>query len=471
VLDAAPRERSAAGADASAADRHELSRSCTKLRGVKTVATTHSHATASGTSESQLVVVEGPDMGRAMRIGDAEKTVGTASDCDLVLTDERVSSRHFAIRRAGGGCRVRDLGSTNGTLYEGSRVSDADVPPGATLKVGHTFVRVEPVARPLDVVASQSRRFGELVAESLAMREVFAVLELAARSDVTVLLEGETGVGKELAARAIHAESERRRGPFVAIDCSALPENLVESELFGHVKGAFTGATSARKGAFARAAGGTLFLDELATVPLAVQARLLRAIEERRVRPVGADEEIAVDVRIVGGSREGLAARSAEGVFRPDLFYRLSVLHVTIPPLRKRREDIAPIASEILRVRGFEDAAVAGPSLDRLFAHDWPGNVRELRNALDRAIALRPDARSFSELAIALGSSERASELAIRTDLPFADAKKAVLDVFEKVYLRDLLARAEGNVSEAARIAGVDRKHFRTLAKRHGLVE
>jgi DNA-binding NtrC family response regulator len=420
--------------------------------------------------ETQLVVVEGPDMGRAIRIGDGEKIVGTASECDLVLTDDRVSSRHFAIRLAGSGCRVRDLGSTNGTLYEGSRVSEADVPIAATLKVGHTFVRVQPVARSLDVVASQSRRFGELVAESLAMREVFAVLELAARSDVTVLLEGETGVGKELAARAIHAESERRRGPFVAIDCSALPENLVESELFGHVKGAFTGATSARKGAFARAASGTLFLDELATVPLSVQARLLRAIEERRVRPVGADEEIAVDVRIVGGSRDGLAARSAEGVFRPDLYYRLSVLHVTIPPLRKRREDIGPIASEILRVRGFEDASV-GPGLERLFAYDWPGNVRELRNAIDRAIALRPSARSFAELSIAVGATESASELAIRTDLPFADAKKAVLDVFEKAYLRDLLARAEGNVSEAARIAGIDRKHFRTLAKRHGLVE
>jgi DNA-binding NtrC family response regulator len=409
-------------------------------------------------------------MGRAIRIGDAEKIVGTASECDLVLTDDRVSARHFAIRLESSGCRVRDLRSTNGTLYEGSRVSEADVPIAATLKVGHTFVRVQPIARALDVVASQSRRFGELVAESLAMREVFAVLELAARSEVTVLLEGETGVGKELAARAIHSESERRRGPFIAIDCSALPENLVESELFGHVKGAFTGATSARKGAFARAAGGTLFLDELATVPLSVQARLLRAIEERRVRPVGADDEIAVDVRIVGGTRDGLAARSAEGTFRPDLFYRLSVLHVTIPPLRKRREDIGPIASEILRVRGFEDASV-GPGLDRLFAYDWPGNVRELRNAIDRAIALRPDARSFADLAIAVGSAESTSELAIRTDVPFADAKKAVLDVFEKAYLRDLLARTGGNVSEAARIAGIDRKHFRTLAKRHGLVD
>jgi DNA-binding NtrC family response regulator len=440
---------------------------------VKTVASTHSHELGPkrGSFECQLVVVEGRDMGRAIRVDASEQIVGTDLACDLVLTDERVSARHFAIKVAGAGCRVRDLGSTNGTLYEGSRVTEADVPLASTLKVGHTFVRVQPRAQELEVIASQSRRFGELVAESLAMREVFAVLELAARSEVTVLLEGETGVGKELAARALHAESDRRRGPFVAIDCSALPENLIESELFGHVKGAFTGATSTRKGAFARAAGGTLFLDELGTVPLAVQARLLRAIEERKVRPVGADDELAVDARIVGGSREGLAARAAEGVFRPDLYYRLSVLRVEIPPLRKRREDIAPIAAEILRLRGFEDVSVDGASLERLFSHDWPGNVRELRNAIDRAIALRPQARAFADLAIGPGTSGPRSELAIRTDLPFTEAKQALLSVFEKAYLRDAIARAEGNLSEAARRAGIDRKHFRTLAKRHGLVD
>ena len=187
---------------------------------------------------------------------------------------------------------------------------------------------------------SQARRLGELVGESLAVREVFAVLELAAAGDVTVLLEGETGTGKELAARALHDLSPRRRGPFVAVDCGALPEGVLESELFGHVRGAFTGSAQARAGLFARAHGGTLFLDELDGVPLATQARLLRAIEERAVRPVGSDEARAVDVRLVAAAQSHLEQRVADGSFRADLFYRISVLTVALPPLRARREDI-----------------------------------------------------------------------------------------------------------------------------------
>jgi DNA-binding NtrC family response regulator len=439
----------------------------------ETVATIHSEtlADADRPPRCQVVVVDGPDAGRAAEIprDGAPVVVGSGAPCALVLNDDRVSHRHMEVRRDGGRYLVRDLDSTNGTLFEGSLLGEARVGVGATFKLGRSFVRIQPEPQPLEVAPSQARRFGELLGESLAMREVFAVLELAAASEVTVLLEGETGTGKELAARAIHDASARRRRPFVAIDCGALPENLLESELFGHVRGAFTGAAQTRQGAFARADGGTVFLDELGAVPANVQARLLRVIEERKVRPVGADEERPVDVRVVAASLMDLSARVADGTFRPDLFYRLSVVRVSLPPLRARREDIGPIVSELLRRRGVEPGKIAGGNLDRLMAHGWPGNVRELRNVIDRAVALSPGARSFSDLRLSVAPSALEDPLAIRADLPYAEAKQALLAAFELRYLRDVLARCEGNLSAASRESGIDRKHLRALLVRNGL--
>ncbi len=411
-------------------------------------------------------------MGRAIDLAAEPRVVGTDPGCELVLHDEHVSRRHATFRAEGGRWVVADLGSHNGTLYQGSRISEASVPAGATLKLGTTFVRVQPKPQHVDLPPSQARRFGELVAESLVMREVFAVLELAAQSTVTVLVEGETGVGKELVARSLHAMGPRRRGPFVAVDCGALPASLVESELFGHVRGAFTGAASARTGAFTRADGGTLYLDELDGVPLDVQARLLRAIEERRVRPVGSDAEHPVDLRLVASSRRDLRELVAEGAFRPDLYYRLSVVRIALPPLRERREDIAPVVGHLLRARGLNDPGpLEGPNLERLFVHDWPGNVRELRNVLDRALALSPGARTFADLRVSTATAVESSEpLAVRTDLPFSDAKRQLVDAFERRYLRDVFERCDGNVSAAAREAGLDRKHLRQLLVRHGIL-
>jgi DNA-binding NtrC family response regulator len=424
-----------------------------------------------GRLHCQLVVVDGPDRGRACRLGAAEVTVGTAAGCDLVLSDDRVSARHVAVRAVESRFAVRDLGSTNGTWYEGSRLTEVTLPAGSTLLAGKTALRVEPEAMPLDLPPSQARRFGELVGESLAMREVFAVLERVAASDATLLVEGETGTGKELVARAIHDASPRRRGPFVAVDCGALPEGLLESELFGHVRGAFTGAAAERAGMIVRADGGTLFLDELGRISPTVQARLLRVLEERLVRPLGGDHERAVDVRLVAASRDDLDAEVAAGRFRPDLLYRLAVVRVALPPLRTRREDISLLARELLRRRGLPDEAPSGPGLDRLIAHGWPGNVRELRNVLDRALALAPGARRFTDLVIRIDPSPLAGEgLALRSDLPYADAKAAVLHDFERRYLADLLARTQNNLSAASRESGVDRKHLRALARRHGLL-
>ena len=442
------------------------------------VATVHSEALpgASKARSCQLLVVDGPDVGRAASLGsgaagsDQEVRVGSGEHCELVLSDERVSRLHLGVRESGGRFLVRDLGSKNGTLYEGSLVTEVRVGPGATFKVGRSFLRIQPRPQPLEVSPSQARRFGDLVAESLAMREIFAVLELAAGSDVTVLLEGQTGTGKELAARAIHERSARRGGPFVAIDCGALPETLLESELFGHLRGAFTGAAQTRAGAFQRAHGGTIFLDELGSIPQAVQARLLRVLEERVVRPVGADQEKRVDVRVLAASPIDLTIRVAEGGFRPDLFYRLSVVRVVLPPLRARREDLPALVTEMMRRRGLLAGKIAGPNLDRLTAHTWPGNLRELRNVLDRAIALSPGAQSFADLRVQLVPQAADEALTVRTDLPFAEAKAAVLQTFERSFLRDVLQRCEGNISAAARESGLDRKHLRTLLRKHGLV-
>jgi DNA-binding NtrC family response regulator len=450
------------------------------LRAVSTVATLYGEPLAGdGLRRTELAVVAGLDEGRAVALREGrDHRVGTAADCDLVLTDERVSAHHLRVRPDGDGFEVEDEGSTNGTHYQGSRIGKARLPAGAVLKVGRTVLRVQPLAEALDLPPSRARRFGELVGESLAMRQVFAVLELAARSDVTVLVEGETGTGKELAARALHEGGARRRGPFVAVDCGALPESLVDSELFGHVRGAFTGASSDRTGAFARARGGTLFLDEIDGVPAAVQARLLRALEERAIRPVGADRELPVDLRLVVASQASLPARVADGSFRADLFYRIAVLHLRLPPLRERREDIAPLVTELLRRRGLsarpdhQHHSIAGPALERLCAHDWPGNVRELRNVIDRAIALSPGAERFEDLRpLRISAREPESQpLAVRTDLPFADAKAAVIEELERRYLAELWAKSDGNLSAAARQAGLDRKHLRTLLRRHGLV-
>ncbi len=418
-------------------------------------------------------MIDGPDRGLRRRLGREPVVVGSDPTCGMVLADPRVSAQHLRVADDDhGGHVVVDLGSRNGTYFEGSRITEASLPIGAALKLGRTVLRLTPVASAVEVDASTATRFGELVGPSLAMREVFALLELAARSDTTVLLQGETGTGKELAARALHAASARRRGPFVAVDCGALPETLIDSELFGHSRGAFTGANAARGGLLARADGGTLLLDELDSVPLATQARLLRALEERAVRAVGADHARAIDVRIVAACHGPLDRRVAEGTFRADLFYRLAVLTIVLPPLRARREDLPALIGELLARRGLPATPIAGPGLDALAAHAWPGNVRELRNVVERALTLAPDARSFADLRFpSLGDGLPAdAPMPVRADLPFGEAKQAVVQAFERAYLRDVFRRADGNLSAAARLAQVDRKHLRMLLRRHHVI-
>jgi transcriptional regulator with PAS, ATPase and Fis domain len=359
-----------------------------------------------------------------------------------------------------------DSGSTNGTFVNGVRVFAAALDAGSTVRLGGTTLRVEVGDDPLFVPLSSRDRFGGLLGGSLEMRRVYAILERVASTDTTVLIQGETGTGKELAARAIHQGSRRAGGPFVAIDCGAIAETLIESELFGHVRGAFSGAIGDRKGLFEQARGGTLFLDEVGELSLLLQPKLLRALEAREVRPVGGDAPRPIDVRVVAATNRPLAQSVNEGTFREDLFYRLAVVELTLPPLRARREDVPMLANHF--VEGFAGAAHTG--LDRLvpalLARSWPGNVRELRNFIERYVSLGGlQASSASSSA----SPESPPAPTIPIHLPLREARQAWTAQFEALYVRELLSKTGGNVTRAAEIAQVNRRTFQRLMGGIGL--
>jgi DNA-binding NtrC family response regulator len=305
------------------------------------------------------------------------------------------------------------------------------------------------------------------------MRELFAVLELAAPTDATVLVEGESGTGKELAARAVHDHSTRASGPFVVVDCSAIPEALIDSHLFGHVRGAFTGADRERRGAFVEASGGTLFLDELGELPLAAQARLLRALEARTVQPVGADRTVEVDARVVAATHRDLPRMVGDKTFRFDLFYRLAVVHVALPPLRDRLEDLPELIAAFYATRGADPGPIDGDNLARLSQHAWPGNIRELRNVLERAWALSGPNLGFRALRLWVDTGAAAPDAGgvVDTSLPFKEAKERWNDQFERRYLAVVFDTYGNNVTRAAEHAGINRRHFRELLYKHGLLE
>ena len=408
---------------------------------------------------------------RQVVLGARPVTLGAHSSCDVVLEDPQISRRHVELLASPEGVRVKDLGSTNGTWWQGSRVTEVVVSSGAVIQLGAVSARISANDAP-SVPPSDRDHFGQMAGKSLGMRELFAVLELAAPTDATVLIEGESGTGKEVTARAIHDASARAAGPFVVVDCSAISESLIESHLFGHVRGAFTGAERERKGAFVEAHGGTLFLDELGELPLAAQAKLLRALEARTVQPVGADRPVAVDVRLVAATHRDLARMVAAKEFRFDLFYRLAVVHVALPALRQRLEDLPHLIAAFYAGRGLAPGPIDGPNLDRMHQHSWPGNVRELRNVLERAWALSGSATAFRELRLWLDASisSQFSEV-VDSSLSFKEAKERWNDHFERRYVSMVFAAAGNNVTRAAEHAGLSRRHFRELLYKHALID
>ena len=408
----------------------------------------------------------------AVALGARTITVGAHATCDLVLADPQVSRKHAELSITPDGIRVKDLASTNGTWFAGNRIGEVVVSAGSTIQFGNTPVRIAANDTP-SLPPSERDHFGKMAGQSVAMRELFAVLEMASPTEATVLIEGESGTGKELAAQAIHDASPRAAQPFVVVDCSAISEALIDSHLFGHIKGAFTGADRDRKGAFVEASGGTLFLDELGELPLAVQAKLLRVLEAQTVQPVGADRPIKVDTRVVAATHRDLQRMVAAKEFRFDLFYRLAVVHVALPPLRDRLEDLSHLVATFYARKGLEPGPIDGENLDKLRRYAWPGNVRELRNALERAWALAGPNTKFRELRLWLDTSAPTPQHAevIDTSLPFTEAKERWNDQFEKRYVSMVWNANGNNVTHAADHAGLSRRHFRELLYKHGLVE
>jgi len=361
---------------------------------------------------------------------------------------------------------LRDHGSTNGTFLDGVRVREAYLAPGAAIRLGNTEMTFSPLEERIEILRSDSDSFGELTGSSASMREVYGILERIAPTDVTVLLEGETGTGKELAARAIHKYSHRAARPFVVVDCGAVAPNLIESELFGHEKGAFTDAVKSRQGAFELADSGTIFLDEIGELSLDLQPKLLRALDQRETKRVGADKPVTVNVRVISATNRDLEKEVRAGRFREDLFYRLTVVRVALPPLRNRKEDIETLAGHLLagisKEIGRKIAGLSAEAAAALTAYTWPGNVRELRNVLGRAAALS-DSGSVDSKDLFLSQGKKTTT--------FDGLTGKTLEEIEKAAIAATLRSANGNKTEAAKMLGIAYSTLYEKMKKYGIRE
>ena len=430
----------------------------------------------------QLIVSDGKSKNKKITLSKPVTTVGKKEGNDLMLDDKTVSRNHLEIAYVQDSFLLRDLGSTNGTYLNGSRVKEVYLSPGDIIKLGNSTMEFVAFDEKVAIEPSSREEFGAMVGKSRKMRQIFAILEKISPTNATVIIEGETGTGKDLVARAIHENSPRKGRPFQVFDCSAVAPNLIESELFGHEKGSFTGAVKARAGAFEAALGGTVFLDEIGELTSDLQPKLLRALEQREIRRVGSNTPVKIDVRVISATNKNLKKEVTEKRFREDLYYRMSVVKISMPPLRERPEDVPLIVERLLTTSKFNQLAggqlkvtrVEDDALKLLARHPWPGNVRELSNVMERACSFAEGdtiTRShvdyiFSEMN---EGEERTERMQINADLPFKEAKQQIVEVFEKEYLEDLLKRHHYNLSKAAREAKVDRKHIRNLLKKYGI--
>jgi DNA-binding NtrC family response regulator len=394
--------------------------------------------------------------------------VGRDAGAQIVVDDPEVSAAHVELRAVDEGVRVRDLGSTNGTFVGPFRVTEGIVRTPTALTIGRTVLTVEPTAEHR-VDVGWSDGFGPLVGRSPRMRRVFGVLERIAPTPLSVLILGETGTGKEVVAKAVHEASPRKNGPFVVVDCGSIPPTLAESILFGHEKGAFTGADQRRKGALADADGGTLFLDELGELPLELQPKLLRALSERQIKRVGASAFEPIDVRVLAATRRDISAEMNAGRFRSDLYFRIAQVRVELPPLRERSGDIPLLVEAVCKRAGKPEhtAAVVGWIQQNLGVHDWAGNVRELVNVASVAATLADQPGAIDDV---MALTRDRSETPNAPITAFAEAKRVALLEFERGYFQTLSDAASGNVSEMARQSGMERHHVRAYLRKHRIV-
>ena len=435
--------------------------------------------------KSKLVVTSGPEAGKEVEVSKPRVSGGRSMINDLILTDKAISGTHFEIVAADDGYRLRDLDSTNGVYVGEMRVREVYLKPNMSFRVGHCDLRFQPTQEIVEIALSKRDAFEHVIGASVKMREIFAVLEKVAPSELTAMITGETGTGKEMVARAIHTASPRKAKPFVVLDCGAIPRDLIESTLFGHEKGSFTGAVSQHQGCFEQANGGTIFLDEIGELPIDMQPKLLRVLENREVKRVGGDRTIKVDVRVVAATNRDLRQMVSNGTFREDLYFRLSVIAVELPPLRERKDDVEKLAGLFLKdisARRNMQLSFSTDATAALGTHNWPGNVRELRNVIERAGSLSDgpvlqrsdlffhrDSRAAQGPVHSMPATGNAEPLAIVPGLDFKEAKQRVVDQFEVAYLRQLLERHDGNITRSAQEAGLTRYHLRELLKRHGL--
>jgi transcriptional regulator with GAF, ATPase, and Fis domain len=421
-------------------------------------------------------------------------TIGRSPACDVEIADESVSRKH-AVLRLSSPPTIEDLGSRNGTAVEGRRIeARASVPiaVGTCVELGSTtvaLVRARPPAKAGASAAVPSPHDPAIIVEDPTMRRIVAMLDVVARSELSVLLQGETGVGKDVFAAELHRRSRRRDAAFRMIDCAALPESILEGELFGYERGAFTGAVSAKAGLFEVAAGGTVFLDEIAELPLAVQAKLLRVVEKREVMRLGSTHPKVVDIRIVAATNRDLAELVAARQFRADLYFRLNGVGVTLPPLRQRTKDVVPLARHFLgeacKGQGRGPLVLTPGAQDALEAYDWPGNVRELRSVLDR-VAVMCSGPELGASDLALPLPRKTAELAVST-IPAAlhtyaqtpspaecpkeptASLRTQVEVFEKQRVIAALEKTAGNQTRAAQELGVSRGTLIAKIKMYGI--
>ena len=419
----------------------------------------------------KLVMEDGPEEGREYLLDREKVRVGSAVDNDLIIRNQTVSRHHCEIEATAAGHRVRDLGSTNGIELDGCLIMDAMLHPGAQLMIGDVSLKFQPLEERVEIPLSPDDHFGNMLGHSTQMRALFHLAERVLPHDTTLLITGETGTGKGLLAEEIHLRSPRKDKPFVVVDCSTIPPKLMESELFGHVRGAFTGALYTRPGAIQEAEGGTIFFDEVGELPPPMQTKLLRVLESRQVKPVGSTESTKVDVRIMAATNRNLKLEVEERRFRRDLFFRLCVFELKIPPLQEHREDVPHLARMFLKkLTGGSERRLGDDALRLLVRHDWPGNVRELRNVIERVARLVDDPVIDSETLLSTSVSQittrpNRSLGNIQSNTPINEAKEQ----FEKEYLLELLQRHDYNVSAASRTAQIHRQSLHRLLRKHDI--
>jgi DNA-binding NtrC family response regulator len=420
--------------------------------------------------------------------------IGSQDDNDLVIPDPTISKYHARIIQEPEGYIyiLQDMNSTNGSFINRVKVREAYLRHGCAIHFGKVQVKFHTLDEKVEITPSFRDTFGDIVGKSIKMREIFGILEKISPTGATVIIEGETGTGKEVIARTLHEKSLRAKEPFIVFDCGAVPKDLIESELFGHEKGSFTGAIMTRQGLFEMAQNGTLFLDEIGELSLELQPKLLRALEHREIRRVGSNKPIKVDVRLIAATNKNLDEEVKKGRFREDLFYRLSVVHIHLPPLRERKEDIPLLIKHFLRVGQFNQGSEGEPrikgiheeALGSIMEYDWPGNIRELLNVIERACSFAEgefrQVEDISSHITGLRSGMMKTEARDREPqtMPlrmgtlkyrknFKDAKEELVKKFEREYLEIILKKNNFNISNAAKEAQIDRKYLRKLITKY----